>query len=76
MKIEYGTRVIDSQDKVVGEVDFVIRNSWSGEISKFVVRDKSPLDGYIVTTEDVLEETDHGIKLKVSSDKLDASYKV
>ena len=42
MEIEMGCEVIDKNGKVLGTVDYIIRNSWTGEISKFMVRRELP----------------------------------
>ena len=70
MEIEYGAEVIDRNDKVLGTVAHVIRNSWTGEISKFVVRRKAPDRELFLSPEEVLEVTNTGIRLNSSYDEL------
>ena len=70
MEIEYGAEVIDRNGKVIGTVAHVIRNSWTGEISKFVVRRKAPDRDLFLSPEDVLEVTNTGIRLNISYDEL------
>ena len=71
MEIEYGAEVIDKNDKVLGIVQHLIRNSWTGEISKLVVRRKAPETDLFFSTEDVLEATKLKVKVNVSLDELD-----
>jgi sporulation protein YlmC with PRC-barrel domain len=66
MNIEYGTEVVDKDGNVLGTVNTVVRNSWTGEISKFMVRRKPPEKDLFVSLEYVLEATDSEIKLSVS----------
>ena len=70
MEIEFGAEVIDRNDKVLGTVAHVIRNSWTGEISKFVVRRKAPDRELFLSPEEVLEVTNTGIRLNISCDEL------
>ena len=70
MEIEYGAEVMDRDDKVLGTVAHVIRNSWTGEISKFVVRRKAPDRDLFLSPEEVLEVTNTGIRLNISCDEL------
>ena len=70
MEIEYGAEVIDRNGKVIGTVAHVIRNSWTGEISKFVVRRKAPDRELFLSPEEVLEVTNTGIRLNISCDEL------
>jgi len=70
MEIEYGAEVMDRDDKVLGTVAHVIRNSWTGEISKFVVRRKAPDRDLFLSPEEVLEVTSTGIRLNISCNEL------
>jgi len=70
MEIEYGAEVMDRDDKVLGTVAHVIRNSWTGEISKFVVRRKAPDRDLFLSPEEVLEVTNTGIRLNISCNEL------
>jgi len=70
MKIEYGAEVMDRDDKVLGTVAHVMRNSWTGEISKFMVRRKAPDRELFLSPEEVLEVTNSGIRLNISYDEL------
>jgi sporulation protein YlmC with PRC-barrel domain len=66
MQIEYGTEVIDKNDKVLGTVDHLIRDSWTGEIRKFMVRQKAPDKDLLFSPQDVLEVTKSKIKVNIS----------
>jgi len=73
MEIEYGAEVIDRDGKVLGTVNYVIRNSWTGEISKFMVRRESPDRGLLFSLEEVLEAANSKIKLSISLDELNGN---
>lgn len=69
MKIKPGAQVIDKNGKVLGSVDFVAHDGWSGEISKFIVNRKPPDKDIFLTPEDVLEATNTRIKLNIAFDE-------
>lgn len=70
MEIEYGAEVIDKSGRAIGTVAHVIRNSWTGEISKLMVRRKAPDRDLFLSPEEVLEVTSTGIRLNISYDEL------
>jgi len=70
MKIEVGAEVLDSDGVLLGIVNNIIRNSWTGEISKFMVRTEEPEAAHFFSPEQVLEVTDSKIKLSISSEEL------
>lgn len=66
MQIEYGAEVTDRNGRVLGTVDHLMRNTWTGEISKFVVRRKAPESDLFFSSQDVLETTKSKIKVNIS----------
>jgi len=70
MKIEVGAEVLDKNGKPLGIVYNVIRNTWTGEIRKFMVRTESPEAAFLFSPEQVLEVINSKIKLNVSWDEL------
>lgn len=70
MEIQYGAEVIDKNGKVLGRVDHLMRNTWTGEITKFAVRRKAPDEDLFFSTEDVLEATKTSVKLNISFHEL------
>jgi sporulation protein YlmC with PRC-barrel domain len=70
MDIEYGAEVIDRDGKSLGTVDYVIRNSWTGEISKFMIRREPPASELLFSPQDVLEADKSKIKVDISSEEL------
>jgi len=73
MQLEYGTEVIDRNGKILGTVGQVMRNSWTGEISKFIVHQETPSRDRFFSPQDVLEATESEIRLGISSDELNKS---
>ena len=66
MQIEYGAEVIDKNGKVLGTVDHIVRNTWTSELSKFMVRRQAPGRDLFLSPEDVLEVTKSKIKVNLS----------
>lgn len=69
MEIKAGVQVIDKNGKVVGSVNHLARDGWSGEVKKFIVNRKPPDKDLFFTPEDVLEATDASIELKIALDE-------
>ena len=66
MDIDYGAKVIDKNGKVIGTVSRVIRDSWTGEISKFEVSTGKVGEDPLISPEDVAEATAGKVKLKIA----------
>jgi sporulation protein YlmC with PRC-barrel domain len=75
MEIEFGTEVIDKNGRVLGTVDHLVRNTWTGEVSKFIVRRKSPDDDLFLSPKDVLEAMNNTVKLSVSLGEANEKHK-
>jgi len=76
MEIEYGAEVIDKSGRVLGTVDHLVRNTWTGEISKFMIRRKAPDKDLFISVEDVLQATKSRIRLNISLDEPGSIYRV
>jgi len=76
MEIEFGTEVIDKNGKVLGTVDHLVRNTWTGEVSKFMVRRKSPDGDLFLSPQDVLEATNTTVKLNVALGEVNEKHKL
>ena len=69
MEIKTGVQVMDKTGKVLGVVDHLARDGWSGEVRKFIVNRKPPDKDLFLTPDDVLEATDNLIRLKIAVDE-------
>ena len=69
MGIKAGAQVVDRTDKVLGSVNHLARDGWSGEVKKFIVNRKPPDKDLVCTPDDVLEATDRRIRLKIALDE-------
>ena len=70
MEIRYGAQVVDKNERVLGSVDRLIRDTWSGEIKRFMVCRKTPAADLFLRPEDILEATDTRVKLRFATDEL------
>jgi sporulation protein YlmC with PRC-barrel domain len=71
MEIEYGNTVVDKSGKVLGEVDYIVMDSWSGEPRKYMVRRKKEDDAVFFTPGQVAEVVKGKVKLNVTSEELE-----
>lgn len=69
MEIEYGAKVVDKSGKVVGVVDKVLLDKWSGEITKFKVNTGKGEADLLISPDDVLEASPREVKLKIAMDE-------
>jgi len=70
MEIDYGAEVRDKNGKVLGTVNKVIRDSWTGEISKFQVSTELTDLDLFVSPENVAEATPNEVKLNIGFDEI------
>jgi sporulation protein YlmC with PRC-barrel domain len=73
MEIIFGAEVVDRNGKSLGTVSNVVRDSWTGDISKFSVSSKSDDIPLFYSPQDVAEATDKKIKLKVAFGEVNVS---
>ena len=70
MEIHYGAEVVGKNGKILGKVNHVVRDTWTGKVRKFVIRHLVTDNDILISPEDVLEETESKIILKVTSDEV------
>lgn len=71
MQIEYGALVEDKDSKVLGTIDYIVRDTWSGEQRKFMVRREAPQTDIFFTPQHIAEATEEKVKLNLSLDELE-----
>jgi hypothetical protein len=69
MEIKPGLQVVDKNGKVLGSVNHLARDGWSGEVKKFIVNRNAPDKDLFFVPDDVLEATDNRIRLKIAFDE-------
>lgn len=70
MEVEYKAEVRDLNGEILGTVDHLVRDTWTGEISKFVVRREAPANDLFLSSEDVSQVTKDTVRLNVSAEEL------
>lgn len=55
--------MVDSEGKVLGTVDHVARDSWTGEVGKFIVTQRPPAKDIFLGPGDVDEVNEEEVKL-------------
>jgi hypothetical protein len=71
MDVEYGTLVVDKNDKALGTVDHIVLDSWSGEPRKFVVRLEDGTSALYFSPEHVAGVTKERVKLKIAVEEME-----
>jgi sporulation protein YlmC with PRC-barrel domain len=73
MEVEYGAEVYDKNEKLIGKIDYIARDAWTGEVGKFKVSSKKAKIDLLISTDDVLGATPTRVKLGVTLDELKSS---
>jgi len=68
VEVTFGAEVIDQNGKVLGTVDHLARDTWTGEIRKFVVRREN--GALFLVPDDVSDIMDGTLKLKKTLEEL------
>ena len=71
MEIEFGADVIDRNDTVIGKVDYLVRDTWSGELRKFMVRREK--EDLFFSPDEVIEADSSRIKVDFTVDVQDGA---
>jgi|WetSurMetagenome_2_1015567.scaffolds.fasta_scaffold289458_1 hypothetical protein len=66
MDIMHGATVIDQDGKTIGNVDYIIRDAYTGLLKSFRVRTELVDPAPFFKVGDVLETTDEIVKLKIA----------
>jgi hypothetical protein len=71
MTLEYGALVEDKNKIVLGRIDHIVVDTWSGEQRKFVVRRDAPQSDIFFSPEHVAQATGEKVTLNLSLDELE-----
>jgi sporulation protein YlmC with PRC-barrel domain len=69
MEIQYGAEVVDKNEKYIGMVDYLVRNTYTGEISKFKVKTDLAESDLFFSPEDAIEVKPNRVKMNFSFDE-------
>jgi len=70
VEIKFGAKVIDKNGETLGTIDHIVRDTWSGEIRKFVVRRSGPEKDLFLSPQDTADINGLLVKLNVSLEEL------
>ena len=73
MEIEFNAAVVDKNGKRLGTVNNIIRDTWSGDIRKFVVRQKNSDNDLFLLPDDIAKTTNKQVTLNISLEELEVS---
>ena len=71
MSLDYGATVEDKNNKLLGTIDHIVMDTWSGEQRKFLVRRDAPLKDIFFAPDHVASATGNKVKLSVSVEELE-----
>jgi sporulation protein YlmC with PRC-barrel domain len=60
--------VVDKNGRSLGKIDYIIRDTWSGDIKKYIIYRKPPDKDLSFTPEDISETTESTVKLNIAVD--------
>ena len=66
-EVEFGHKVQDSNRKILGVVSNLIRDTWSGDLKKFSVRNEKNREVLFYSMDDIAEVTQSTVRLKESA---------
>jgi hypothetical protein len=69
MEPRIGIEVTDKDGRPLGAIDYVVRDTWSGEIRKCIIYGKPPLGDLAFSPQDISEMTEDSIRLNITIDK-------
>lgn len=71
MDLEYGAVVEDKNNKVLGTIDYIVRDTWTGEQRKFMVRREAPQTDIFFSPGHVAQNTKEKVKLNIPLEELE-----
>ena len=61
-----GAAVEDKNGKSLGNIDYVVRDTWSGDIRKFIIYKKPPAADLSFSVDETDEVTQEKVKLNIA----------
>ena len=62
---QFGLEVVDKNGRSLGKIDYIIRDTWSGDIKKYIIYRQRPDEDISFSPDDVSEITESNIKLNI-----------
>jgi hypothetical protein len=64
--IQFGAKVFDKNNQLIGTVDYPVKNSLTGEVKKIKVKTESEDEDLMFTMDEVESNTPEEVRLKVA----------
>ncbi|MBN1211576.1 MAG: hypothetical protein JXA92_03285 [candidate division Zixibacteria bacterium] len=71
MKLEYGVVVEDKNNNLLGKIDHIVMDTWTGRQRKYVIRRDAPRTDIFFSPEHVEDNTKEKVKLRITIDELE-----
>ena len=65
-----GAKVKDKNGKIIGQIDYLIRDTWSGEVKKYMVRREAPKKDIFFSPDDTIEASETEVRLNRTVEEL------
>ena len=70
MEPKIGVVVTDKSGESLGNIDYVVRDTWSGEVKKFMIYRNPPDKDIVFSITDIAETTESLVKLNLTIEEL------
>ena len=65
---QIGAEVKDANGRLLGKIDYVVRDTWSGDIRKYIIYRNPPDEDLSFSPDDVSEVSESFVKLSITFD--------
>ena len=62
---QFGTEVVDKNGRSLGTIDYIIRDSWSGDVKKYIIYRQRPDEDISFSPDDISEITENAVILNI-----------
>lgn len=62
---KFGTEVVDKNGRSLGKIDYIIRDTWSGDVKKYIIYRQRPDEDISFSPDDISETTESTVKLNI-----------
>ena len=62
---QFGTEVLDKNGRSLGKIDYVIRDTWSGDVKKYIIYTPPPDEDITFSPDDISEITENAVILNI-----------
>lgn len=66
MKPEFGATVIDNEGNTLGQINYIINDTWTGELKSILIRKEHPRKDIVIPATDIAQVGEGKVYLKSS----------